>query len=161
MNGLSVRFHSSALFVSDIERSKHFYTDLLGQTIDLDFGNNVILSCGITLWQIRPDHVIPNTLGINNCSEQKSNRFELYFETPRIAATAKKLIDSGIEFLHTIHQEPWGQKTIRFFDPDHHLIEIGEPLDIFIGRLYAEGMTPEQIAAKTGVPLDKVTELVL
>lgn len=161
MNSLSVRFHSTALFVGDIERSKQFYTGILGQTIDLDFGNNVILSCGITLWQIRSDHVITKTLGKSSRSEHRSNRFELYFETPRIKETAQQLINAGTEMLHTVHQEPWGQKTIRFFDPDRHLIEIGEPLDIFIGRLYTEGMTPEQITAKTGVPLNKVTELVL
>ncbi|RKX68718.1 hypothetical protein DRP43_05215, partial [candidate division TA06 bacterium] len=41
----------------------------------------------------------------------------------------------NIEFLHEIHEEPWGQRTIRFFDPDNHLIEIGEPLPIFIKNM--------------------------
>jgi catechol 2,3-dioxygenase-like lactoylglutathione lyase family enzyme len=47
------RFHSIVLFVKDIDRSKKFYTEVLGQEIDYDFGNNVALKNGITLWKIR------------------------------------------------------------------------------------------------------------
>ncbi|MBN1577145.1 MAG: VOC family protein [Chitinispirillaceae bacterium] len=54
MHDYSLRFHSTAAFVADIKRAEQFYTDVLGQEIDLDFGNNVILKCGITLWQIEP-----------------------------------------------------------------------------------------------------------
>ena len=161
MNNYPLRFHSTALFVTDIERSKHFYTSLLGQTIDLDFGNNVILSCGVTLWQIQPDHIISQSLGKRIRPEHQCNRFELYFETPEIERIFKQLCKAGTDMLHPVHLEQWGQKTIRFFDPDRHLIEIGEPLETFIGRLYAEGMTPAQINAKTGVPLNKVNELIL
>ena len=156
-----LRFHSTALFVTDIERSKHFYTHLLGQEIELDFGNNVILSGRITLWQIQPDHVIPKTLGKQQSPDSCSNRFELYFETSQIETMFEALSNTGTAILHPVHLEPWGQKTFRFFDPDHHLIEIGEPLEIFINRMYTEGMTLEQITEKTGVPLNKVKVLVL
>ncbi|NCU32068.1 MAG: hypothetical protein EOM23_03850 [Candidatus Moranbacteria bacterium] len=43
----------------------------------------------------------------------------------------EKLKSDGVEFLHKIQEKPWGQKTIRFFDPDRHLIEIGEVLKMF------------------------------
>jgi hypothetical protein len=76
-----------------------------------------------------------------------------------IDEVAARLRDAGVEFLHPLHEEPWGQRTIRFFDPDHHLIEIGEPLEVFIRRLITQGMSPEAVTAKTGVPLDKVKEL--
>jgi catechol 2,3-dioxygenase-like lactoylglutathione lyase family enzyme len=36
--------------VQDIEVSKRFYTEVLGLTIALDLGKDVILEGGITLW---------------------------------------------------------------------------------------------------------------
>lgn len=27
---------------------------------------------------------------------------------------------------------PWGQKVIRFYDPDKHIIEVGEDLSVLI-----------------------------
>ncbi len=154
-----VRFHSTAAFVADIERSKAFYTGLLGQEIDLDFGKNVILKSGLALWEIQPNHIIPQTLGHEQVAENRSTRFEFYFETPALIEVYEHLLAAGVEFLHPVHEEPWGQRTIRCFDPDRHLIEIGEPLETFIGRLYTEGMNPEEITVKTGVPIEKVREL--
>jgi catechol 2,3-dioxygenase-like lactoylglutathione lyase family enzyme len=155
-----VRFHSTAAFVADIERSKAFYTGLLGQEIDLDFGKNVILKSGLTLWEIQPNHIIPQTLGHGQVAENRSTRFEFYFETQALAEVYEHLVAAGVEFLHTVHEEPWGQQTIRFFDPDRHLIEIGEPLETFITRLFSGGMSAEEITVKTGVPVEKVRELI-
>ena len=159
MESLPIRFHSTAAFVTDIERSKTFYTAVLGQEIDLDFGKNVILKCGLTLWEIQPTHIIPATLGNDRRSDRNTNRFEFYFETPEIDEVYRRLLATGVALLHPVHEEPWGQRTIRLFDPDRHLIEIGEPLETFIGRLFSEGMSPEAITVKTGVPLIKVKEL--
>ena len=159
MNPPSVRFHSAAAFVTDIERSKAFYTGLLGQEIDLDFGKNVILKCGLTLWEIQPTHIIPQTLGAAQVADTRAVRFEFYFETTGLEAVGEQLRAAGVRFLHPVHEEPWGQRTIRCFDPDGHLIEIGEPLETFIGRLHSGGLNPEEITAKTGVPIGKVKEL--
>ena len=159
MNNPSVRFHSTAIFVSDIARTKAFYTGLLGQEIQLDFGRNVILKSSLTLWEIQQTHIIPQTLGQEQTAGPCGNRFEVYFETSALDHVYEQLTAAGVEFLHPVHEEPWGQRTIRCFDPDRHLIEIGEPLEIFIGRLYSKGMSPEQITEKTGVPINKVREI--
>lgn len=119
---------NTALFVGDIEKSKYFYSKVLGLTIKLDFGKNVIFNEGITVWEIQPSHIIPVRLGLENISDNKNNRFELYFETEEFEETVEELKRKDIRFLHDIHEEPWGQKTIRFFDPDNHLIEIGESM---------------------------------
>lgn len=151
-----IHFHSAAAFVRDIEVSKRFYTEVLEQTIELDFGKNVILKGGLTLWEVNPGHIIPERLGIDSLWEEKANRFELYFETEDIRAVYEKLKSCGVTFLHPLHEEPWGQITVRFFDPDHHLIEIGESMQTFVRRLHEEGMSPEQVARKTSVPLERV-----
>jgi lactoylglutathione lyase len=48
---------------------------------------------------------------------------------------------------------------MRFFDPDRHLVEIGETLEAFVRRLYDGGLTPEQVAQKSSIPLGKVHEI--
>jgi catechol 2,3-dioxygenase-like lactoylglutathione lyase family enzyme len=149
-------FHSTVLFVKDIEASKAFYTRFLDFSIEQDFGKNVILSKGLTLWEILPDHIINKRLQTGD----DSNRFELYFETTNIDKVSDTLNRAGIKFLHKLHEEPWGQRTLRFFDPDHHLIEIGEPLDVFVNAMHRKGWAPAQISEKSGIPLATVIGLI-
>jgi len=151
-----MRFHSTVVFVNDIEISKEFYTQFLKFTIEHDFGKNVVLSSGITLWEIGKEHSINKQLNTGN----ESNRFELYFEDANIDKVFLALEKAGIHFFHPIHEEPWGQRTFRFFDPDNHLIEIGEPLDVFVNNMHNRGLTPAQISAKSGIPIEKVVGLI-
>ncbi len=149
---MNIKNSSIALFVKDIENSKTFYHGLLGLEIEFDFGKNIIFKGGIAIWEINPTHIISSTLGENSLNG-KSNRFELYFETENLEKVFLTLKEANIHFLHEIHEESWGQRTIRFFDPDNHLIEIGESLLCFIKRMLDSGMTKEQVSAKTGVAL--------
>jgi catechol 2,3-dioxygenase-like lactoylglutathione lyase family enzyme len=153
-----IKYHSTAVFVKNIEASKKFYTKMLGQEVAFDFGKNVILKCGITLWEVDPNHIIPEKLGKKRVVGTGANCFELYFETEDIEKVFKKLSEKGIEMLHALHEEPWGQKTMRFYDPDRHLIEVGERLEHFVRRLHLEGRTPEQVAEKTSIPLNEIRD---
>lgn len=150
-----MKFHSSVIFVNDIEKSKDFYVQLLNQEIEHDFGKNVIFKNGLTIWEIRPEHIISKTLE----TKGNANRFELYFETELIEEKYKQIKSKNIEFLHEIHEEPWGQRTIRFFDPDNHLIEIGEPLPIFIKNMNIKGLSAKQITEKSGVPIETISSI--
>jgi catechol 2,3-dioxygenase-like lactoylglutathione lyase family enzyme len=149
---------STALFVKNISVSKAFYTGMLGLSIDMDFGKNVIFKEGFTIWEINENHIIPQTLGLDSISDRNSIRFELYFETENIKEAFDNLKSKKVHFLHEIHEEPWGQLTFRFFDPDRHLIEAGESMPHFIGRFYDEGLTIEQISARTSVPAEAVRQ---
>ncbi|RPH32768.1 MAG: glyoxalase [Bacteroidales bacterium] len=149
---MNLKNSSIAIFVKDIEVSKEFYHNLLGLEIEFDFGKNIIFKGGVAIWEINPNHIIPSKLG-DRCANASSNRFELYFETENLEEAYKSIKASNISFLHELHEENWGQRTIRFFDPDNHLIEIGESLRCFIKRMLDSGMTQEQVSAKTGVAL--------
>ena len=119
----------------------------------------MILEGGITLWEINPHHIIPERLGLDSIGDKRINRFEFYFETEDIETVCGRVRASGVDFLHSLHEEPWGQRTVRFFDPDRHLIEIGESMETFVKRLYNDNMTPEQVSQKTSIPLEKVREI--
>ncbi|MEW6184057.1 MAG: VOC family protein [Bacillota bacterium] len=105
-----IKFHSTAAFVKNIKVAKRFYTETLEQVIELDFGKNVILKGGITLWEIDPDHIIPKKLGLGPDIDERINRFELYFETEDIDGVCEKLKENGVEFLHLLHEEPWARE---------------------------------------------------
>lgn len=151
---------STAIFVKDIEISKNFYCNLLGLPIDLDFGKNVIFKSGFAIWEIQNNHIIPLTLGLGKITNASSNRFELYFETENLPDIFKVLKNGNVRFIHEIHEEPWGQQTIRFFDPDNHLIEIGESMRQFVCRFYDQGLTIEQVYKRTSVPVDEIKRLI-
>lgn len=148
-----MKFHSSVIFVSNIIKSKDFYIRLLNQQIEHDFGKNVILKSGLALWEIQAEHVINRKLETKGIS----NRFELYFETELINETYERLKNEEIEFLHEIREEPWGQRTIRFFDYDKHLVEIGEPLETFVKNMNNTGLSINQIAEKSGIPVETIS----
>jgi catechol 2,3-dioxygenase-like lactoylglutathione lyase family enzyme len=151
---------STALFVKDIEVSKKFYKEVLGLAIDLDFGKNVIFKSGFAIWEIRYNHIIPANLGLDKISDTSVNRFELYFETENLSGIFSILQSKNVRFLHEIHEESWGQQTIRFFDPDNHLIEIGESMKQFVSRFFNQGLTIDDISKRTGIPVEEVNRLI-
>jgi catechol 2,3-dioxygenase-like lactoylglutathione lyase family enzyme len=151
-----MKFHSTVIFVKEISRAKDFYTRLLEFSIEHDFGKNVILNNGLTLWEIQDSHVISKGLHTDN----DSTRFELYFESEDLEKVLDLLDKNGTRFLHRIHEEPWGQRTIRFFDPDKHLIEIGEPLGVFVNNMSRNGLSVKEISEKSGIPVETVNRLI-
>lgn len=156
---MDLRNCSAALFVKDIEVSRHFYCTILGLPVELDFGKNIIMKAGFAIWEIQASHIIPSRLGLENISNPSSNRFELYFETENLPDVWQTLKRNHIRFLHEIHEEPWGQQTIRFFDPDNHLIEVGESMRQFVGRFYQQGLSLEEVSRRTSVPVKEIKRL--
>ena len=67
-----------------------------------------------------------------------------------------RLRASGVEFVHDVAEQPWRQLTVRILDPDGHMIEVGERMDVCLQRLAATGMTEEEIAESTTMPLEAV-----
>ena len=138
--------------VRDMERSKRFYQEVLGLQVAADFGAHVALEGGIALqtmdtWKtfIRTDQVaLPNNAG------------ELYFEEADLEAFCRRLQSFDIRYVHTLFEHRWGQRVIRFYDPDQHIIEVGEKLDAVIQRFAESGLTAEEIAERMEIPLDSV-----
>lgn len=128
------------LFVKDVKATRKFYEEILELKVDYDFGGlNVVFNEGFALWQIMDDNIIPRILGKENIVDSRLiSRFELCFETENIDGIYRKLKENGTEFLHEINVELWGQRTIRFYDPDGHLVEVGEAMAVFLHRVYEE-----------------------
>ena len=56
-----------------------------------------------------------------------------------------------------MREQPWRQRVVRFYDPDRHIIEIGESMEHLSYRLHNEGLSPDDISKITMLPLEFVT----
>ena len=113
------------IVVNDIGRSIRFYRELFGLQVILDQDGNVIMTEGLVL----QDAKIWKSF-IQKELVSRNHMTELYFEEPDIEGFAKKLKESEfeIEYVNELMEHSWGQKVIRFYDPDGNLIEVGTPV---------------------------------
>ncbi len=145
-------YKGTLIAVKNMEESKKFYHDILGMNVVGDFGANVQLDGGLFLQTL-------DTWGsfINNKEVfLKNNAGELYFEVTDIDEFYKKLQVANIEYVHELLEHRWGQRVVRFYDPNHHIIEVAEDISMVVKRFFHNGMTPEQVAQRMDVPLDYV-----
>lgn len=144
--------------VNDIERSKVFYKELFGLEVVSDFGENVILTEGLVLQEKR---LWEKFIEKDVC--MGGNDAELYFEENDIDAFLEKLEKSSfsIEYLNRCKEHDWGQRVIRIYDLDKHIIEIGESMEYVARRFLKAGMTAEQVAGKTQLPLPQVEAIII
>jgi len=138
--------------VADIRRSRDFYEGVLGQKVKYDLGENVTFEGDFAIHL--ESHY--SRLIDNKPIRQGGNNFELYFEFDDIDHLVDRLKDQQVEFVHEAREQPWRQKVVRFYDPDRHIIEVGESLEYLSYRLSNEGLTAEQISAAVGIPVDFV-----
>ncbi len=112
------------IVVKDMERAKRFYHDLFGLDVILDNDGNVMLTEGLVL---QDEKIWTNFLGREIIPE--NNSCELYFEENDIEAFAAKLekLYPSIQYVNRLMTHSWGQKVLRFYDPDGNLIEVGTP----------------------------------
>ena len=64
-----------------------------------------------------------------------------------------QLKECDIEYVRPIMEHSWGQRVVRFYDPDKHIIEVGENMKVVCKRFLDSGMTPEQVAKRIDVPM--------
>ncbi|MDD6573226.1 MAG: VOC family protein [Thermoflexaceae bacterium] len=121
-----MKLKNTLIVVKDITLSKSFYHDIFGLHVITDFGRNVILSEGLVLQEqnLWEEFTGKQVIFHNNATE-------LYFEDNDLEVFAKKLENSGynIQYVNKLMEHDWGQRVIRIYDPDGHIIEIGEPMD--------------------------------
>ena len=141
------------IVVDDVEISKKFYKELFGLNVVADFDSNVILTEGLVLqerkiWEKFLEKDV--TYGHHDA--------ELYFEENEMDAFIDRLNKSPfeIQYVNPPMEHSWGQRVVRIYDPDQHVIEVGESLEYVARRFLAQGMTVEETAKKTQLPLSTV-----
>lgn len=150
-----MKFKNPLLVVSDMEKSKEFYKEVLGLRTIMNFGANVTLTGGVSLQTKESWESFIGKSG--NDITFNGNDAELYFEEDDFGKFIDKLSKiKYIEYVHPVLEHKWGQRVVRFYDPDKHIIEVGENMKNVCRRFLNSGLTAEETAEKMDVPLKYV-----
>ncbi len=115
--------------VADINAARKFYEDLFGLEVFQDYGKNIAFTCGLALQQDFDGFL---------------NKLKEY---------------PDIECLGEVIEHSWGQRVIRFYDLDGHIIEVGEDMKMVIKRFLDSGMTMEGVSVKMDASIEDLTKL--
>lgn len=148
-----MKFQLALLAVKNVEISKKFYKELFNQDITLDLGKNVTFSGGFA---IQEDFAWLTDIQANRVIE-KSNNMELYFEVEDFDGFLQKLQRyQNIKYVHPPKKHEWQQRVVRIYDPDYHMIEIGESMVIIAKRYLNEGYSTEEVSKIIQHPIEFV-----
>jgi catechol 2,3-dioxygenase-like lactoylglutathione lyase family enzyme len=124
-----MRFVNPIPFVRDINLSRSFYQQVIGLSVIRDYGDFVLFETGFA---IHDGAKLETTVWGQACSsKQQYGRMNvlLYFEHDDVDAAFAR-ISPHVVMIHPVQEQGWGQRVFRFYDPDGHLVEIGEPLSL-------------------------------
>lgn len=152
-----MKYVSTCISVDDINESRKFYEDLFGLEVYQDYGINITFSCGLALQQdfdwltgLEKDSVL-----------KKSNNMELYFEEDDFDGFIDKLKTyNDIEYVSDVIRHNWGQRVIRFYDPNGHIIEVGESMKMVVKGFLDSGMSMDEVSLKMDVSAGDLYKLI-
>lgn len=147
-----MKLKNTVLIVNDLNRSQDFYRHILGMKVLYDFHGYAYLSSGLVLqsYEIWKDmiHKGDDEIVFQNYAS------ELSFEIEDIDEFMIKLNTYNVPLIHPLKEHAWGQRIVRFYDPDGHVIMVGESLKKVIKRFLSLGLSHEEIAKRMNIPVD-------
>ena len=120
-----MKYKGTLVVVKDCKRALKFYSDMFGFKLIQDNDGNMELTDNLYLQEsVYWEKFIGRSI------TTKSNQSELYFEEPDIKRFVERLeiLYPETEYVNRLMTHSWGQKVIRFYDPDGNLIEVGTPV---------------------------------
>lgn len=152
-----MKYSGLCLAVKDVNRSKQFYQEIFGLAVYQDYGTHVSFG----EFSIQQD--FEWLVGVPKESVlEKSNNMELYFEEDNFDVfMADITLRNDIEYLGDVKESDWGQRSIKFYDPDGHIIEVGETLKMVIKHFLDSGMSMEETSKRMKVVSVKDLETIL
>ncbi|MEG0283253.1 MAG: VOC family protein [Erysipelotrichales bacterium] len=151
-----MEFKGICIAVEDIEKARKFYEEVFGLKVISDYGINITFNAGFSLQQ-EFDWLLDIP---KERIKSLENNFELYFEEDDFDSFIKNLEKrNDIKLLHATKEAPWGQRSIRFYDLDDHLIEVGENLKSVVKRYQNQGNSLEEVSKLMDITLDEVNAI--
>ena len=147
-----MKYEGVCIAVKDINLSKKFYLELFGLEIFQDYGINVSFG-GLSLqqefdWMLG----VPKESILN-----KSHNMELYFEEDNFDTFVERLSTmKDIDYVHLAIEHRWGQRAIRFYDLDGHIIEVGETMSSVCRRFLDSGLSIDEVAKRMDVIVEYI-----
>lgn len=121
-----IRFVNPIPFVRDIQISKDFYSSILKLGVEEEHDDFVRFETGFAIHEARSLEKTIWGLVSDDITQLGRKNLLLYFEHDDIDALFSEVL-GNVELIHPIVMQACGQRVFRFYDPDGHVIEIGEP----------------------------------
>lgn len=143
--------------VKDAQKSRQFYEDVFGAQVFLDLGGYVVFQDKYALiseadWQ---DLLAGNEKDV----QYRNHSGELFFEEDNLDVFINHLESlPGIEMFHGMREYPWGQRVVRFYDPDGHVLEVGDSMKVVVKKMLGSGMSIDEVHKKALFPLSFIEE---
>jgi len=123
---MKLKHIDTIVLVNNIEVSKKFYLETLGLEILHDWNVMIVFKNRFSIFQAKDLLPTENTTNFIEPGLQGRNNTIIYFECAELEVFFNNLKNAGIEIVHGIVSLPH-QRIFRVYDPDRHIIEIGEP----------------------------------
>ena len=151
-----MKYQGVCIAVKDVNLSKKFYQDLFGLEVFQDYGISISFG-GLSLQQ---DFDWLLNIPKEKILEEPHN-MELYFEENDFDGFIMKLGQrNDIRYMGDgVKEAGWGQRSIRFYDLDGHIIEVGENMKMVVKRFLDSGMTMEETSKRMDVSVSDLETL--
>ena len=123
-------FYNTIVFVKDINVSKDFYKSIIGLKVEQELETIVFFENHFVIHD--RNNIIKTVFEKKSISniEQGRKNILIYFETDNIELSFQQVMQNKVKLIHSIKKQEWGQNVFRFYDPDNHIIEIGEAIHL-------------------------------
>ena len=151
-----MKYQGVCIAVKDISLSKKFYQDLFGLEVFQNYGKNISFG-GLFLQQD-----FDCLLGVSKKSILKeSHNMELYFEENEFDDFISKLDQrENIRYIGDgVKEAEWGQRSVRFYDLDGHIIEVGETMKMVVKRFLDSGLSMAETSKRMDVSVSDLETL--
>lgn len=140
-----MKLSGTLIVVKDINKSRKFYEELFGAKVVEDYGENISFDIGLSLQELElwKEFIDGKPVVFQN------HGMELYFDAKDFDAFVESLQDFNVKYVHPVKTFNWGQRSVRIYDPDMHIIEIGEDMGDVCRRFIDAGMSVDEVCEKT------------
>lgn len=122
-----------ALTTEEYERLAGFYLDGLGlepsQVWPEDQGRALVLDMGRATLELF-DEQQANTVDQIEVGRRVSGKIRFALQVPDLDAAMERLVAHGATLVHDAVETPWGDRTVRFEDPDGMQITLYQTSDL-------------------------------
>ena len=155
-----MRFGCPIISVKDLNVSRIFYEKVLSLKVTLDLGANVAFGDESSVFAIQ--HNYARLVDVDNFNiNYNGNDHELYFEEDNFDEFENHLEKfDNIIYLHKSKEYSWGQRVMRFYDPDFHIIEVAETMECVFKKFQKQGMSIDEVAQRTQHPIEFVKKYI-
>jgi lactoylglutathione lyase len=118
------------LFVSDLQRSKAFYHEVLGLDVQFEDDDSVGFKLeGLAFIVLQVDRARVQLQGEPTATPSMGATAFLTTFTDDVDALHADLVERGIAFFQRPTDQPWGMRTAYFKDPDGHVWEVAQAIE--------------------------------